>query len=102
MNRCHYSSVLFLFNLRLPFVDPAQLNLIKRKIAWCGRLLAVRICSEIEMGFAGHDHMRPGMHGRYGEAIRRIQTGLRGDERPGANARICGSRLEGGDQYEQN
>jgi hypothetical protein len=63
--------------------------LIERQIAWCGRLVSVRICSEIEMGFAGHDYVRPGMHRRYGEPVRRIQTRLRSDQRPGAKARVC-------------
>jgi hypothetical protein len=63
--------------------------------------VAVRICSEIEMGFAGHDHVCPGMHRRYGEPVRRIETGLRRDERPRANARVYGSRLDGGKHYEQ-
>jgi hypothetical protein len=81
-NRGYRSSILFLFDLRLSLINPAQLDLIEREIAWCGRLVAVRICGEIEMGFAGHDDMRPSMHRRYGEPVRRIETGLRRDERP--------------------
>src|SRR5271155_2251249 len=42
-NRRHYTSVLFLFHLRLLLIDPAQLNLIESEIAWCGRLVSVRI-----------------------------------------------------------
>ena len=93
-------SFLFL-DLRLPLIDPAQLNLIEREIARCGRMVPVPICSEIEMGFAGHDDMRAVMHRCYGEPVRRIQARLRRDERPRANARVCGSRLDGGNQSEQ-
>jgi hypothetical protein len=75
--------------------------LIEREIAWRGRFVPVPICSEIEMGFAGHDYMHPVMQRCYGEPVRRIQTGLRRDERPGAKARVCHSRLDGSKQYEQ-
>jgi hypothetical protein len=75
--------------------------LIEREIAWCGRLVSVPICSEIEMGFAGHNYMHPVMQRCYGEAVRRVQTRLRRDERPGAKARVCHSRLDGGKQSEQ-
>jgi hypothetical protein len=85
----------------LPLIDPAQLNLIKRKIAWCGRFVPVPICCEIEMSFAGHDYMHLVMQRCYGELVRRIQARLRGDERPRAKARVCYFRLNSGKQYEQ-
>ena len=36
-----------------------------------------------------------------GDFVGRIQGRLRGDERPGANARVRGGKLSGGDQREQ-
>jgi hypothetical protein len=75
--------------------------LIECEIAWCGRIVSVPICCEIEMGFAGHDYMHPVMQRCYGEPVRRIQTRPRRDERPPAKARVCHSRLGGGKQAEQ-
>jgi hypothetical protein len=65
--------------------------LIEREIAWCGRLVPVCICSEIEMGLAGHDDMCAGVPRRYGQPVRRIQARLRRHERPRPDARVCGS-----------
>jgi len=76
-NRRHNSSVLFLRDLRLPLIDPMQINLIEAEIAGCGRIVSVPIRSEIEMGFARHDYMHAALHVCNGEPIRRIQAGLR-------------------------
>jgi hypothetical protein len=51
-NRRHNSSVLFLSDLSLPFIDPMQINLIEPEIAGCGRIVSVPTRSEIEMFFS--------------------------------------------------
>jgi hypothetical protein len=51
-NRRHNSSVLFLLDLRVPLIDPAQNDLIEPEIAGRGRIVSVPTRSEIEMCFA--------------------------------------------------
>jgi hypothetical protein len=75
--------------------------LIEPKITGCGRLVSAPIRGEIKAAFSRHDYMHSVMKRCNGEPVRRIQTGLRGNERPGANARVCHSRLETRKQYKQ-
>ena len=87
-NRRHDGSVLFLLHLGVPLIDPVQLNLIETEIARRGRFVSVAIRSEIDMGFAGHDHVQPVIRMCNGKPVRRIQARVRRDERPEANARV--------------
>ena len=64
LNRRHDSSVLLLLHLGLLLIDPAQLDLIERRIAWYGRVVSVRLRGEIEVGLAGHDDMHAIMQHR--------------------------------------
>ena len=63
--------------------------------------MSARVRSEIEVGFAGHDNMHAVMLSRKREPVRRLQAGLRRDERPGSDAGVNPSRLDGGKQAEQ-
>ena len=100
-NRRHDRSILFLLDLRLAVIDPVQLNLIEPQIARRRRGVSVLIRSDIEMGLAGHDDVQRVMQGGNGEPVGRIQAGLRREQRPGADARVCSSRLEGTEKSQQ-
>lgn len=60
-NRRHDSSVLLFLDLDLLLTDPAQLNLVERRIAGYRRAVSVRLGGEIEVGLAGHDYMHCAM-----------------------------------------
>ena len=92
-NRRHQSSILLLRDLGLLLVDPAQPDLIECWIAWDGRVVSILFRREFEVSFARHDEMHSIVKRCDGELVCRIQGGLRRDERPGANARIRGSRI---------
>ena len=49
MNRHHYGSILFLFDLDLMLVDPPRLDLFKRRNALYGRFMAVQLRRKIEV-----------------------------------------------------
>jgi hypothetical protein len=83
--------------------------LIERQIARCRRVVSVEFRCEIEVGLARHHDMHSIMQRRDREFVGGIQSRLRGDELPGANAGVFGvleaeirdSKLNGGDQCEQ-
>jgi hypothetical protein len=82
----------------LPPVDPVQFNLVETRIARYGSVMSIRLGGEVKMGLAGHDDMHFMLQGCDGEFVGWIQGRLRGDELPGTNAGIGGSRLNGGEQ----
>ena len=83
------------------FVDPAQLDLIERRIIRHGGVMAIELGREIKVGFAGNHNVYFAVLRRDGQLIRRIEGRLRRDERPGADAGVCGAELGGGKQGEQ-
>jgi hypothetical protein len=60
--------------------------------------MSVRPGGEVKVSLAGHDHVHLMLHVSDGEFVGRIQGRLRGDELPGTNAGVGGSRLNGGEQ----
>lgn len=101
-DRCHDRSIFLLIDLDLLLAHPVQLDLIERRIAGNRRVMPVRLRSEIELGFAGHDDMHRIVRQRcHGEFVRRSQAGLRGHKRPGPDARIGTSGLSNSQQCEQ-
>jgi len=81
-------SIFHLSHFRLPLIDLVDFNLIEAEISGCGRGMSVRFGGEIKVRFAGHHNVQLVLHGSDGKFIGRIKRGLRGDQRPGANARI--------------
>ena len=101
MNRRHDSAVLLLLDLGVSLIDPVQLDLIERRIAWYGRFVSVPFRCKVQMRLSGHDDTHSIMEYGDGEVIGRIEAGLRKDQRPGAYAGVCGSNLNRGEQSEQ-
>jgi hypothetical protein len=63
--------------------------------------MSVRLGGEVEVGLARHDDVHFMFQGCDGEFVGRIQGRLCGDELPGTNAGVSGSRLNSGEQQEQ-
>jgi hypothetical protein len=78
-----------------------QLDLIERRVARNGRVVSVPFRSKIDTGFPRHDYMHAIMPRRDGQFVGRVQGRLRRDERPGANAGVGCSGVNGGNQYKQ-
>jgi hypothetical protein len=60
--------------------------------------MSIRLGGEVKVGLARHDDVHFMLQGCDGEFVGRAKSRLCGDELPGTNAGVGGSRLNGGKQ----
>src|SRR6201987_4472263 len=101
MNRHNDGSILLFLDFDLMLIDPAQLDLVKCRIALDGCVMAVQFGCEIDMSVARNHYVDFAVLRGNREFIGRILGRLRRDKDPGTDAWVCGAKLKNGEETEQ-